>query len=366
MGYGPAMRTVLLSLALGCADSQPLPGKGAPTDDTGEPAGDDAGGDEAGGDDAGGDDDGGGGGGDDGSGEDTGDPPPPPPDVVRFIAMGDGGEGNADQYAVAATVKSVCDSKDDEHGPGCDFVLYLGDNFYDDGVESVDDDQFQSKFELPYADLDLPFYVVLGNHDYGEWSIWEWKGRFEVDYTTRSDKWTMPDVFYSFTEDHARFIGLDTNRLMLEDLWGPSGQDSWIQALYADTTPTWNIAFGHHPYISNGQHGNAGEYEGYDWLPIANGTTLKSFMDANLCGQVDLYLCGHDHNRQWLEPRCGTEFIVMGSAAKVTDLEGRGNRAFFEDDTVEGFVWIELRDNELTGEIWDRDGNLDYTRSFTR
>ena len=97
---------------------------------------------------------------------DTDADPAPPPEIVRFIAMGDGGEGNADQYAVAATVKSVCDAKDDEHGPGCDFVLYLGDNFYDD-VEGVDDEQFQTKFELPYADLDLPFWVVLGNHDYG-------------------------------------------------------------------------------------------------------------------------------------------------------------------------------------------------------
>ena len=89
-------------------------------------------------------------------------------------------------------------------------------------------------------------------------------------------------------------------------------------------------------------------------------------MDANLCGQVDLYLCGHDHNRQWLEPTCGTEFMVMGTAAKTTGLVGRGNPVFFEDDSVEGFVWIELRDNQLTGEIWDRDGNMDYSRTLSK
>ena len=128
---------------------------------------------------------------------------------------------------------------------------------------------------------------------------------------------------------------------MLEDLWGVSDQAAWMQGILQDTTPTWNIAFGHHPYISNGQHGNAGEYEGYDWLPIANGATVKDFMDENLCGKVDLYLCGHDHNRQWLEPTCGTEFIVTGAAAKTTGLQGRGNPVYFEDDTIEGFVWIE-------------------------
>jgi tartrate-resistant acid phosphatase type 5 len=45
------------------------------------------------------------------------------------------------------------------------------DNFYDEGVDSLDDEQFQTKFELPYADIDFPFWVVLGNHDYGELSL---------------------------------------------------------------------------------------------------------------------------------------------------------------------------------------------------
>lgn len=288
------------------------------------------------------------------------------PRIVRFVAMGDGGEGNAAQYAVADAVAAVCAAKDDEHGPGCDFVLYLGDNFYDDGVESVEDEQFQTKFELPYAELDLPFYVVLGNHDYGELGVWKRKGSYEVEYSSHSDKWTMPDVFYSFTHGHARFIGLDTNRILFEDLWGNSGQDSWIQTVLADTTPTWNIAFGHHPYISNGQHGNAGAYEGHAWLPVANGASIKTFVEAHVCGKVDLYLSGHDHNRQWLEPTCGTEFIVTGAAAKTTRLQNRGNPVFFEDDTIEGFVWVELLDNRLTGEIWDRNGRLDLRRTLTR
>ena len=78
---------------------------------------------------------------------------------VRFVAMGDAGEGNTDQYLVGERIAEVCAAKDDEHGPGCEFVLYLGDNFYDDGVDDVDDSQFESKFELPYAGLDLPFMI---------------------------------------------------------------------------------------------------------------------------------------------------------------------------------------------------------------
>lgn len=305
----------------------------------------------------------------DGTGTD-GTEPDPPAQIVRFVAMGDGGEGNPDQYAVAEAVRTVCEARatDEADGAraGCDFVLYLGDNFYDDGVDSVDDEQFQTKFELPYADLDLPFYVVLGNHDYGVTSLEFWKSSYEVEYSDRSDKWNLPSEFYSFTAEHVRFFGLDTNAVMVEDIWGDSGQDAWLQDQLASSTSDWHIAFGHHPYVSNGRHGNAGEYEGYDWLPIANGATVKDFMDDSLCGQVDLYLAGHDHNRQWLEPTCGTEFIVSGAAAKTTDLEGRGTPTFFEDDEAEGFVWIELRDNVLTGVFYNKNGTVEYERTVTR
>lgn len=281
----------------------------------------------------------------------------PDPQVVRFVAMGDAGEGNTDQYQVASAVKDVCDAN------GCDFVLYLGDNFYDDGVDSVDDDQFYDKFEAPYADLDLEFKVVLGNHDYGELSIWDYKTAYEIDYTNHSDKWYLPDRWYTFQEDHVRFYGLDTNEIMI---WNSGDQQSWLSGALASSTADWNIAYGHHPFKSNGKHGNAGEYEGYEWLPIANGATVEDFMDDYLCNKVDMYLCGHDHNRQWVEPSCGMELIVSGAGAKTTDLEGRGNTTFFEDDTIEGFMYIVITDNELTGTFYDMYGNVDYTRTVTK
>ena len=48
-------------------------------------------------------------------------------------------------------------------------------------------------------------------------------------------------------------------------------------------------------------------------------------MDDYVCGDIDVYFSGHDHNRQWLEPTCGTDFIVSGAGAKTTDLENARN-----------------------------------------
>ena len=89
-------------------------------------------------------------------------------------------------------------------------------------------------------------------------------------------------------------------------------------------------------------------------------------MEAQVCGKVDLYISGHDHNRQWLAPTCGTEFVVSGAAAKLTGLVGRGTPTLFEDDSQEGFLWVELRDNTLTGEIYNKSGVLEFSQTITK
>lgn len=283
----------------------------------------------------------------------------PEAQVVQFVVLGDAGEGHDTQYEVADAMATVCAKQ------GCDFALYLGDNFYDDGVDSVDDEQFEEKFELPYADLWFPFMVVLGNHDYGgNGAGYEYyKADYQIEYSDKSTLWNLPDSYYTFSDEHVQFFGLDTNAIM----WGfGDDQQDWLEWETARSTASWKIAYGHHPYLSNGQHGNAGEYEGVPYVPVVSGGDVEDFMEASICGEVDVYFSGHDHNRQWLEPACGTEFIVSGAGAKTTDLVGRGTATNFEDDATAGFLWVEIRDDELTGQFYDRYGNLDFEQTFTK
>ena len=85
---------------------------------------------------------------------------------VRFIALGDSGTGSAGQYAVGAAIARLCAEKSEGDGrAGCDLVLGFGDNIYENGPEDAFDVQFEDKFEQPFAPVDLPFYMVLGNHD---------------------------------------------------------------------------------------------------------------------------------------------------------------------------------------------------------
>lgn len=280
------------------------------------------------------------------------------PVIARFVALGDAGEGNTDQYTVASVMKTVCAAQ------GCDFALYLGDNFYDNGVDSVDDEQFQSKFELPYAELNFPFYAVLGNHDNGGAGTgYEfWKSDYQVDYTNYSTKWKMPDQFYREDIGELSLYGLDTNTIF----WGfGADQETWLQSEIDNNPNRWNIVFGHHPYLSNGQHGNAGAYEGFEWLPIANGAAVESFVLNAVCSRSDVYFSGHDHLRESMGDTCGTHFYVSGAGAKTTDLVGRGNVTKFESD-LEGFIWIELQGDTMKVEFWNKDGVMDFTETITK
>ncbi|MGH7856727.1 MAG: metallophosphoesterase [Candidatus Binatia bacterium] len=365
---------------------------------------------------------------------------------IRFVAAGDFGTGSHGQWAVADAMKEICDAR------GCDFVLGLGDNVYEVGVADECDEQFQTKFERPYAALGLTWYMSLGNHDnshdpvlqgpigaalapVGETAAglvrplsddladvlenpaefgaghWYPAGNREVDYHYRSrgivegegdrcagasgapsGHWHMPLRFYTLPDGAgagvADFFALDTNTLMyMGQPFPPEArelqrqiendvltQELWIREALAASTATWKIAFGHHPYRSNGSHGNAGFYEGAPLTPVS-GPYVKAFYEQFVCGKVDLLITGHDHDLQWLAPvaACGgTEFVVSGAAAKTRSFECCEappclDRDFFRECNAVregesgvplaagdelGFFWFEIDGNRLTGALY--------------
>ncbi len=293
-----------------------------------------------------------------GSSDSTGSPGVGEPGVVRFVAFGDQGEGNEAQQLVANAAEVVCADR------GCDFAWLLGDNFYDVGVTSIDDPQFVDKFEAIYAGLEMPFYVVLGNHDYGTLAN-DWpRGDHQVAYSAVSDKWTMPHFWYTFGSETGgtQFFAVDTARMMWNHEVGD--QRAWMTEQLAASTAPWKVAVGHHPYVSNGAHGNAGNYEGFPGLPIISGVEVQEFIDDFVCGNAQIYISGHDHNRQVFDPVCGTYFFVSGASAKTSDFEFRNdNPTQWGDDQREGFLWIEIAGTEFTAAFYDFAGNLDHEMS---
>lgn len=331
---------------------------------------------------------------------------------VRFIAFGDAGKGTANQMTVGAAMAAFCKLKE------CQFALEFGDNIYESGLTSVTDPQWQTKFETPYKDLNLPIYPTLGNHDNsaspqgGEGSN-NAKGDVQVAYTTAAEnvtkKWTLPARYHRFTYPKnlaageapvIEFFCLDSNPMAstIPDLTNTqynyityaNTQLQWFQSALQSSTAKWTVAYAHHPYISNGQHGNAGSFDGGN--PNLPGTTSGKpwldFLNASLCdtryrGGVDLFMHGHDHDFEWLKPvgtcNAKTEFVLNGSAADPRAFgNATRNPTYFQKDNALSFAWYEVTGTTLRGEVYvlDDAGKLkldaagqpapDFTRTLTK
>ena len=118
--------------------------------------------------------------------------------------------------------------------------------------------------------------------------------------------------------------------------------------------------FIHHPYLSNGKHGVAGQYDGYSESMLVSGKDIKEFVEEEFCHKIDVYFSGHDHDLQWLEPSCGVEFIVSGAGSKTRSDGDWGVPTRFEAYDINGFMWVEIIDSQLKGVFYDQQGTLLY------
>lgn len=284
--------------------------------------------------------------------------------VVRFVATGDTGKGNPGQYQVGAAIGTWCAAN------GCDFVVLLGDNFYPNGIASNDDPQWQTAFVEPYKTVDAPFYAVLGNHDCGGDGAGTDlpRGDNELAYAAVNPKWRMPARHYKWRLGEVEFFVADTNRSMFSvDDDARTAFGKWLP----ESTAKWKLVFAHHPYESNGMHGNAGSYDELPFVPIANGAGVKSFHEDHVCGQADFLFTGHDHSLQWLESTCSrppattkTQLIVSGAGAKTTPLPGKAPNHYQSDKL--GFVYVVVRGNTLTASFHDEQGVMQFTRTVVK
>ena len=237
--------------------------------------------------------------------------PPTAESQTSFVAFGDAGFGNENQKTLALGVSSFCQK---EH---CDFVALLGDNFYPSGVKSIFDSKWQSHFEEPFSQIDLSFYAVLGNHDYGG-SI-----QSQIDYTANSTKWKMPQRYYSFIRGPVEFFAIDTQNFDLK-------QAQWLDEKLKASSSQWKCVYGHHPIFSYGTHGDS--------------TQLKTLLLPILRNRADFYLTGHDHDLQYLVDKGRPHFIVSGATGHPRESK-KGPRSVYASHRI-GFAHFQFTQNK--------------------
>lgn len=321
---------------------------------------------------------------------------PAPQQTLRFVALGDFGEGNRAQELVGNAMAEAC-----AEAGGCQFAIGLGDNIYDENPQHVYEDAFERKFEFPYRNVDFPFYMSLGNHDnsllFDGLGSFNHSGDIQVAYTYREDKlsqkWQMPERYYQHAHPKeaekplAEFFALDSNPLISALEINPvykvnlykKKQGDWVDQALARSKASWKISYTHHPYISNGQHGNAGYYDGVPALETLSsrisGETYRKWFKQHVCGKVDVFFAGHDHDLQILKsvPDCGnTLFVISGAGAKSRSIQDDDrNQVWFQQGNQTGFILAEITGNRLSLDVYfvDPDSGeywVAYEKGFQR
>ena len=277
---------------------------------------------------------------------------------ISFIAMGDWGrEGKDHQTEVAQQMAATGAAIDSQ------FVLALGDNFYDNGVQSVDDPQWKTSFENIYTApiLQRPWYVALGNHDYRT------NVQAQIDYSKSSPRWRLPSRCYSFViqvdaHTSAEFFIIDTSPFVgayrsdakyvavLDQ--NPSDQVAWLTDKLAKSTAQWKFVAGHHPiYSCGGKHGD----------------TTELIRDINPLLErygVQAYFNGHEHDMQHLHVG-SVDYFCSGAASKTRPTEKNEN-TLFSLGLTSGFLAVTLKADTMRARFIDEHGLEVYSTVVSR
>lgn len=272
-------------------------------------------------------------------------------DELAFLVVGDWGDDRSHKTAreVARAMGAIGERND------IAFVISTGDNFYESGVDSISDDKWQTTFEAIYdaPALQVPWYAVLGNHDYGG------SAQAQIDYSKKSRRWTMPDRYFqidqTFAGGRADFFFIDTQRMKGETLLDmvthldAEMQLRWLDEALASSPAQWKVVVGHHPVFSGGRHGDS------RFL----GKSLKPILDRH---GVNMYLCGHDHHLEALRSE-KVSYFVSGAGSRSRKPKAHAKSLFASASP--GFLLVKLSKQGGTAAFYGKDQNLLYSQPLT-
>lgn len=262
--------------------------------------------------------------------------------TASFVAFGDWGSGRGPQFDVADAMEHYC------AGEGCEFVVTLGDNFYDTGVESTDDPQWESKYRQIYGPLNLPFYVTAGNHDaYGNLQA-------QIDYSNVDPSWHMPSDRYSFVwppdspDPLVEFFVVGVDSFDRDDR-------KWLEESLDRSRALWKILTRHFPFITNRKVAESSD-------PL---------MEEAICNKVDLVLSGHNHFFSFLRGSkngCWIEQVILGTGGaplqQQSSNQDRGR--LITTASVYGFGWFQASENKIIFRMITTDGSRVYSNTWRK
>ena len=263
-----------------------------------------------------------------------------------FLAFGDSGSGSEEQFELADQMEKFRP----------DFVVHTGDVLSDGLDEDADDQYF-----IPYAGLlsRTPFFLTLGNHDYGrDLKTSAGKGFLKANFAPfHSVPLTgLPPHYYFFDEGNARFFVLDVNAFSGASFAPPlepgSKQYKWLEHYLAKASDkTWKFVVVHQPLYSTGAH------------PVVE-EELAALEPLFLKYKVDLVLQGHDHDYERTFPvkegltdeKAGIIYITLGGGGNPLYIQRRNEDWSAKFLPVYHFAVFSIKEKLLKMSVYDKAG----------
>lgn len=217
------------------------------------------------------------------------------------------------------------------------FQFALGDNFYFDGVQNVDDPRFLSSFENVFNDsylIETPWFLTLGNHDYRGDTVGN--PIAQIEYTQKSNRWILPNTLYDIdfnlnSKLLMKVVVIDTQ--LICDEGSDSEKDLYLKRVeekikyHSDTLASYFIVAGHYPVWSVGEKGT-------------NQCMVKKVRPLLHKYKVTAYFSGDEHTMSHFTENYlnhTVEYLISGSSNFIVDSEAHLNT--IPDKSMIKFTW---------------------------
>lgn len=298
----------------------------------------------------------------------------PSADSLSFLVLGDyGRQGKSGQSDVAKGMGVVAAQLKAQ------FVVTTGDNVYNNGLKSTTDKLFAATFTDIYTSpaLNVPFYAVLGNHDwYGQPKAqlegsklgdarWNGDMSFGDGHVSTSHGAGLLDIFYIDTspwqpEKKMDFVkgGLFSKAPSKAD-WAAwqAAQVSRLDGAMAKSTAAFKVVVGHHGiYSYSTGHGSTKE------LAPLNAVLRKH--------GASLYLNGHDHTLQTIRrtgDANGPLYVTSGAGSSTRDdIKDPKDGSLLFSHVLSGFSSVTITGDKLSVTHYDAAGKALHTASVAK
>lgn len=240
-----------------------------------------------------------------------------------------------------------------------DKVILLGDNFYERGVESTEDELWEK-----YKDIFEPIkfqniYAVLGNHDYvgNPYAQLTSKYMMNKDFYYKYRFSSKTDFFFIDTMQlYPKHCGIDEREMIrVHNQYSATLMEKhidWLIKSLRESKAMHKIVVGHYPIITNGYYSS--------YMKPLYRILMPIFEQYN----VKAYISGHEHNAQFLRKvRNGYLFhqIILGcSSEHRMDEYVKPNHCDMLDDSNNYFLCMNERGDKLIFDYVNKEGRVKH------